>query len=212
MPCPSGRAGGDFGSRRRRFRLDMIDGRGVTSRQNPTTRHVEFSREHTKTEGADTMKRLFAIGSVIILALAAAGQVRAQSDPGVGTWKVNLAKSKYNARTAPRSEVRTYVMQGDAVKLTVNGVAADGSRVAWGYTARLDGKDYPITGSGPAGADAIAATQANASTVDATMKKGGKAIETATRTVSSDGKTMTATAYKIGDRTTPLFVTVYDKQ
>jgi hypothetical protein len=158
------------------------------------------------------MKRLFAIGSVIILALAAAGQVRAQSDPGVGTWKVSLAKSKYNARTAPRSEVRTYVMQGDAVKLTVNGVAADGSRVAWGYTARLDGKDYPITGSGPAGADAIAATQANASTVEATMKKGGKAIETATRTVSSDGKTMTVTAYKVGDRTTPLFVTVYDKQ
>lgn len=161
------------------------------------------------------MKRVFAIGSVIVLALAIAGQARAQNDPGVGTWKINLAKSKYIARTAPRSEVRTYAMQGDAVKLTVTGVAADGSPVTWGYTARLDGKDYPLTGTGPAGgapgADAISATRTNATTVESKLKKGGKVIETATRTVSSDGKTMTVTAYKVGDQT-PLFVTVYDKQ
>ncbi|HXQ25599.1 MAG TPA: hypothetical protein VN822_04250 [Candidatus Acidoferrales bacterium] len=160
------------------------------------------------------MKRAFAIGSVIVLALAAAVQVRAQGDPGIGTWKVNLAKSKYMARIAPKSEVRTYAAQGEAVKLTVNGVAADGSRVEWGYTARLDGKDYPITGSGPAGApeaDAIAATRTNATTVEAKLKRHGQVTETATRVVSADGKIMTVTAYKAGDAT-PLFVTVYDKQ
>jgi len=158
------------------------------------------------------MKRAFAIGSAIVLALAAAVQVRAQSDPGVGTWKLNLAKSKYFARMAPKSEVRTYAMQGETVKLTDNGVAADGSSLSWGYIARLDGKDYPITGTRPGGADTISATLANATTVDAKLKKGGKVIETASRVVSADGKTLTVTAYSADGNKTPLFVTVYDKQ
>ncbi len=158
------------------------------------------------------MKRIFAIGGVVVLALAASGQIRAQNDPFAGTWKLNLAKSKYNAGTPPKSEMRTYEAQGDGEKLSVTGVAADGSRVVWGYTVRFDGKPYPITGSGPGGADAIAVKRVNARRVEATMLKGGKVIETASREVSQDGKTMTATASVAGENRPPLFVIVYDKQ
>jgi len=159
------------------------------------------------------MKRTVAIGgAVLVLTLAASAHVWAQGDPFAGTWKLNLAKSKYYSATPPKSEVRTYEVQGDGEKLTVNGVAADGSRVSWGYSVRFDGKDYPITGAGPNGADAIAVRRVNARKVEATLKKGGKVMETASRTVSEDGKTMTATAKTAGPNGTPLFVIVYDKQ
>ena len=158
------------------------------------------------------MKRVFAISIVVVLALAAAGQMRAQSDPFAGTWKLNLAKSKYNAGTPPKSEMRTYEAQSGGETLSVTGVAADGSRVAWGYTVRFDGKPYPITGSGPGGADAIAVKRVNARRVEATLQKAGKVIQTANRVVSKDGKTMTATAKVAGENGPPLFVIVYDKQ
>jgi len=158
------------------------------------------------------MKRMLAIGSAVVLTLAAMGVARAQSDAFAGTWKLNLAKSKYHAGTPPKSEVRTYEVQGDGEKLTVNGVASDGSRVGWGYSVRFDGKDYPITGSGANGADAIAVRRVNARTVEARLKKGGKIMETASRTVSEDGKTMTATARTVGPDGKLLFVIVYDKQ
>ncbi|MBZ5501303.1 MAG: hypothetical protein LAN59_03550, partial [Acidobacteriia bacterium] len=92
----------------------------------------------------------------------------------------------------------TYEATGDSEKLTVNGISADGSRVTWGYTVRFDGKYYPITGSGPGGADAIAVKRINARTVEATLQKEGKAFQTANRVVSQDGKTMTATARTAG--------------
>jgi len=158
------------------------------------------------------MRGMFAIGSAVVLTLAAAGVARAQSDAFAGTWKLNLAKSKYYAGTPPKSEVRTYEVQGDGERLTVNGVAADGSPVSWGYSVRFDGKDYPITGSGPNGADAIAVRRVNARTVEARLKKGGKIMETASRVVSEDGKTITAKAKTAGPSGTLLFVIVYDKQ
>ncbi len=161
------------------------------------------------------MNRSFAVWSVVVLALAGARQMRAQSkqsDPFAGTWKLNLAKSKYGGGKPPKGELRTYERKDEGEKLTVNGVAADGSPVAWGYTVRFDGKYYPITGSGPDGADEIAVERVNARTVRASLKKNGKVIQTASRVVSEDGKTMTATARIVGAKGPPLFVIVYDKQ
>ena len=54
------------------------------------------------------MKRLLTVFAVIFLAMAAEGLVIAQSDPFVGTWKLNLAKSKFNPGPAPKSQTRTW--------------------------------------------------------------------------------------------------------
>jgi hypothetical protein len=172
------------------------------------------------------MKRVIALSTVMVLGLAAGLSVSAplglaqdkHSDPFAGTWKLNIAKSKYNAGTPPKSEVRTYEAVGEPVrqaqgeKLTVHGVAADGSAVEWGYTVRFDGKYYPITGAAPGGADAIAVKRVSARKVEATLAKTGKPIETANRVVSDDGRTMTATAWIVGASGPPIFVIVYDKQ
>lgn len=157
------------------------------------------------------MNRMFVIGSAVLIALAAAHPARSQrDDPFAGTWKLNLEKSKYNAGTPPKSEVRNYEALDNGERLTVNSVAADGSRVEWGYTVQFDGQYYPITGSGPA--DAIAVKLVSARRVEASLRKNGKVIETANRVVSDDGKTMTATARVAGTNGAPLFVIVYDRQ
>ncbi|MGB2887414.1 MAG: hypothetical protein WBC04_06955 [Candidatus Acidiferrales bacterium] len=160
------------------------------------------------------MKRLVAIGTVVVLALAAAGLVLAQSDPVIGTWKLNLAKSKFDPGPPPKSQMRTYEAQGDAVKLSVEGTAADGSTVAYGYIASEDGKDYPITGSGvPSGADSVAVKRINANAVELTLKKDGKAIETARRVVSKDGKLLTINVKGTNAKGQPFNnVVVFDKQ
>ena len=70
-------------------------------------------------------------------------------------------------------------------------VDADGKTTSFSYTAKLDGKDYPVSGSDDF--DAIAIKRIDDNTAVATLKKGGKQVSTARRVVSKDGKTLTLT-------------------
>ena len=81
-------------------------------------------------------------------ALAALGvHVAAQTaDPLIGTWELNIAKSKYNSGPAPKSETRTYVVVGQDIKATSEGVDADGKPTSGQWTVNYDGKDRPATG------------------------------------------------------------------
>ena len=80
--------------------------------------------------------------SAAVIWLAAASFLHA-GDPALGTWKLNVAKSKYSPGPAPKSSTVTYEAVGDAVKRTGEGIAADGKKTGFSYTAKFDGKDYP---------------------------------------------------------------------
>ena len=150
---------------------------------------------------------------VVVFAGFASGIMLAQSDPFAGTWKMNPAKTKYSPAPAPNSTSQTYEAQGNGVKFSSEGTAADGSRVAWSYTANYDGKDNPISGMGPNGADTIALKRINANTIESTTKKAGKVVATARLVVSKDGKVTTITVK--GTNTTGPAVNntiVFDKQ
>ena len=138
------------------------------------------------------MKRTLAFVAIAVLAFAAASRVLAQN-PFVGTWKLNVAKSKYNPGPAPKSMTRTVAAEGDKVKYTFEGVAADGSPVSYSYTVAYDGKEYPITGAAPSGADTISAKQSSSASLESTFKKSGQPVFTAKTTVSADGKVTTIT-------------------
>jgi hypothetical protein len=87
---------------------------------------------------------------------------------------------------------RTVESAGDKVKYTFEGVAADGSKIAYTFTVAFDGKDYPITGSGaPGGADAIAFKQTNSGSYEAILKKAGKPTLISRVQVSKDSDTTT---------------------
>src|SRR5271169_4475733 len=99
--------------------------------------------------------RLLKFASILALVAVACAPAFAQNNPAVGTWKLNLEKSKYNPGPAPKSLTRTLEAQGDNVKYSFEGVSAEGTAVAYSFTMTFDGKDYPIVGSMPGGADAI---------------------------------------------------------
>lgn len=159
------------------------------------------------------MKHVLRFVTIALLAVAACSTLRAQSNPLVGTWKLNVTKSKFDPGPAPKSLTRTVEAQGDGVKYSFEGVAADGKAVAYGFSVKFDGKDNPIAGSIPSGADTISATRSDSNHYVATLKKGNKLIGTSKVTVSKDGKVttvdssgVTAAGVKTHD------VQVYDKQ
>jgi hypothetical protein len=137
------------------------------------------------------MKRAARFVAIAFLAFVGCSTLHAQSNPLVGTWELNTAKSKYDPGPMPKSLTRTVEARGDGVKYTFAGVAADGNPIAYGFSVQFDGKDNPISSSMPQGADTISAKRTDSNHYVATLKKGGKVIGTAKVSVSKDGKVTT---------------------
>jgi hypothetical protein len=158
------------------------------------------------------MKRLLSYAAVMVFILVAASQIMAQSNPALGAWKMDVAKSKFSG-DAPKELTRTLEADGDSVKYTYEGKSADGSAISYSFTVKYDGKDYPVTGNMPGGADMISIKKINAHTYEAYQKKDGKTIGTAMVSVAKDGKTTTvAVTGKDASGKAMSYTSVYDKQ
>jgi hypothetical protein len=129
-----------------------------------------------------------AIG-VFALAVLATAQSK---DPFVGTWRLNVEKSKYTPGPAPKSITSTYEAAGKGYKVSVKNEPASGPVQQYSYTSNLDGTDSPITGNNP-NADTISVKRIDANTLETVNKKGGKVTTTQRNVVSADGKTRTVT-------------------
>lgn len=133
------------------------------------------------------------------------------ADPINGTWELNVDKSTFEPGPEPQSQTRTYESDGHTVKLISKGVNAAGTVTQVQYTARYDGKDYPMTGSPVA--DTIALKRIDEVTAEATLKKAGRIVSTTTRVISRDGKEMTFTTTGTNERgDTIRNVLVFDKK
>ena len=135
--------------------------------------------------------RRFATRTVLALMLLACGALAYADGAWDGTWQLNVAKSKFDPGPPLKSQMRTIKTEGDMQKQTLETVTADGKTTSSHSSYRMDGKDYPITGS--AEFDSIAAKQVDESTIDGTLKRAGKVAATTSRTLSKDKKTMTVT-------------------
>jgi len=145
-----------------------------------------------------------------LAALFAAAVVSFAADVNIGTWKLNEAKSKISPGTGKNTSV-VIAAVGDNVKVTVDGVGADGKPTHNEWTGKFDGKDYRITGD-PA-SDMRAYKTVNDHTQDLTEKKGGKPTNTGRITISADGKSRTVTASRTeADGKKISFTYFYDKQ
>ena len=132
------------------------------------------------------------------------------ADAFTGTWKLNEAKSKLAGGAAKNTTV-IYEAMGDEVKITVEGVDAEGKPTHNEWTGKFDGKDYPVTGD--ATSDARAYVKVNAHTLTFAAKKDGKVTLTGRITVSKDGKTRTVTTTATDEMGKKVSNTaVYDKQ
>jgi hypothetical protein len=115
----------------------------------------------------------------------------AQTDPFIGTWKLNLAKSKFSPGPPPKSQTVTFEAVGQGVKVTVKLTDAEGKPIEFQFTANYDGKDYTITGNPDQ--DMTTLKRIDAYKIEYTRKKAGKVVATITSVVSKDGKTRTNT-------------------
>jgi hypothetical protein len=153
-----------------------------------------------------TTKRL--LSAAVLVGVVSGTVLAAQSsDPLVGSWKLNVEKSKGAKSGSTKVEAA-----GDGVKFTVDFVGADGTASHWAFTANYDGKDNPVTGNSPYG-DAVALTRIDANTIQITSKQGGKVTATSTIVVASDGKTRTTTTKGTDAKGQPVdVISFYEKQ
>jgi hypothetical protein len=162
-----------------------------------------------------SMWRAVVLGGVVTLGIVlAAGIVRVSaqaSDARIGAWKLHVEKSTYSPGPAPKSLTVKVEASGEGEKASTEGVNADGTPTMTQYTANFDGKDYPLTGS--PNADKVSLKRIDARTTERTDKKGDKVVQTLTRVVSQDGKTMTVTTKGTNAQGQAVNnVAVFDKQ
>jgi len=155
--------------------------------------------------------RVVILSTVLVMMVFSAGAFGQASDPVIGTWELNLAKSKFSPGTAPKSETRTYVAAGTEIKASSKGVGADGKPTASQWTVAYDGKEHPETGSPDA--DSLLVKRIDSYTTEFTEKKAGKVVTTGTRAISRDGKVMTITTKGTNAKGQTINeVVVYDKR
>ena len=139
--------------------------------------------------------RGLAFGVAVVLGVVLGADIMDLSaqggDPRIGTWKLNVAKSKYSPGPPPQSQTLKVEASGKGEKVTSEVVNADGTNTTTQYTANFDGKDSPLTGSPIA--DMVSLKRIDARTTERTDKKGGTVAQTIKRVVSADGKTMNVT-------------------
>lgn len=151
-------------------------------------------------------------GALLVLALSGVyTAVSAQTQPHLGKWVLSAGKSVYSPGPPPRSQVRTYSRDGDGLKAVIETMQPLGGKTVAEYSARFDGKDYPLTGNSDI--DAIALKRIDDWTFEAVLKRRGKTVSTVRNVVSQDGRTMTVTSKGVNARGQPTSsVAVFTKQ
>lgn len=112
-----------------------------------------------------------------IVAYTRTGGAKDPANLVIGEWTVNRSKSAMLTQAPLKFEAE----------------GADGVRMSWdfSYSAKLDGKDYPIQNSRD---DTVLLRQIDAHTVEAIYKRAGKITDQDRWTVSADGKRLTLSA------------------
>lgn len=110
------------------------------------------------------------------------------ADPIVGTWTLDVAKSKFSPDAALVAATRTYSEADGLYTLDQKLTSADGKETSL-RTKYRDGKEEKQTAT--RFVDATVARKIDANTWDFDLKKNGRVVGHVHRTVSPDGKTLT---------------------
>jgi hypothetical protein len=160
------------------------------------------------------MNRRTALMSAAVLSLAACAFPQAsfaQTNPLIGSWKLDLTKSKYPSGSAPRSQMVTNQPDGQNIKATFQTIDAQGNGQTIVFTIVYDGQPHPVTGVPRY--DAVAYLQLDGTTTIFSATKAGKLVLTGAGVVSQDGKSMTLTGSGMqANGSMGTIISVYEKQ
>jgi hypothetical protein len=138
---------------------------------------------------ARAARALICLLAVIVCAALVPSLGSAQTNPLVGTWKMNVARSTFNPGPAWRSFTLNYEATAQGMRNNVEGVDGNGAPVRGTFIIIEDGKAHPVTGV--ADFDASTFKRIDAYTVDLSRMKGGRVVGTGTRFLSREGRTLT---------------------
>jgi len=113
---------------------------------------------------------------------------QAKDDPFIGRWTLDRAKSEFSGAPPERRVAVFELLPDGSLKHVTETVIANGSTDRVEYAYKYDGKDNPIQNSF---LSTVSVKRINARTNERTGKVRGEVVETSTRTVSADGKTLT---------------------
>jgi hypothetical protein len=114
-------------------------------------------------------------------------------DPFVGTWTLNVGRSRFDVNHNPRGGTMVFEADGDGYVMTAEGVAPDGRRIAERPQRFIvDGQPRPL----PDFPELLAAaTQPEPHTLHGEVRRpDGSLVGEGVYVVSPDGRSMTATA------------------
>ncbi len=145
--------------------------------------------------------------AAVLVGIVGGTALTQSSDPLIGSWKLNVEKSK-----GAKSGSTTIEAVGQGVRFTVDLEGADGTVSHWSFTGNYDGKDNPVTGNSPWG-NSAALTRVDARTIRITSKQAGKVMTTSMIVLSADGKTRTTITRGTDLKGQPVdVVSLYEKQ
>ena len=133
------------------------------------------------------------------------------ADPILGTWKLNLYKSKYIPGPAPRSQTRTYRQTPNGIVCTIDTVDPQGRKLPpIEFEEKYDGNYYPVKGSSVG--DALALTRINDYLSEATIRHAGMVVAVTRRIITDNGKTLVLIYQETSPEHPVDNVIVYDRQ
>jgi hypothetical protein len=136
-------------------------------------------------------KKLLMVSLAACCAIVLSASVAVAADNWLGTWKLDLTKSKFNPGPAPKSMTLKFESTKDGTKLTTDTVDASGKAVTGTYTSKFDGKDVAWVGN--PNADTASPKKLDDNTYTNTWKLAGKETVSAKVVVAPDGKSLTIT-------------------
>jgi hypothetical protein len=149
-------------------------------------------------------------GTSLLLTALACTEYRV-ADPLIGTWKLNPGRSRFNPGPAPKSITVTYAPAAQGLHVVSVLVTPDDATARTEYTADYDGKDYPIQGVPQV--ETVSVRRIDALTSERIDKRAGKQVQSYTRQVYADGRTLIVTQKGTDATGSPVDnVMVFDKE
>jgi hypothetical protein len=106
----------------------------------------------------------------------------------IGTWRLDVAKSKYSPGPPLKGETRIYTRDGSGIQGRIDRQYADGRREVIDYRADLD-REVPV--SGTKAYDAVRLKRIDPHTTEGVLSHAGRTFGFSRRVISADGRTMT---------------------
>ena len=155
------------------------------------------------------MKRAILVAG--LLAFTVPQFALAQNQQFVGTWKVDVAKSKYEPGAAPKNETLRFEPLGDGFKVSLDGVNQQGPYHSEA-TGKFDGADVPVVATPARQAKfTYAFNRVDDRTWEIVIKVNGGRRLLVRNVVSEDGKSMRGVS-TVTDRGQVNQDVIYEKQ